>query len=52
MQRTKPHTFYDDYENDCIELWDAIEALQGEVARLNAIVKVLMLKNGVIYKEA
>lgn len=34
MQRTKPHTFYDDYENDCIELWDAIEKLQGEVAKL------------------
>jgi len=50
-QKEKPRSFYDDYENDCIELWDAIEKLQEEVKRLNNVVKVLMLKNGIIMKK-
>ena len=59
MLRTKPHTFYDDYENDCIEIWDAIEALQTKIealekdnVHLKAVVRQLMLANGIIYKEA
>lgn len=61
-KKTKRGTFYDDYEEDSIELWDHIEALeekaekqQAEIDRLKAVVKVLMLKNGVaepVKKEA
>ena len=51
MQTQKQRSFFDDYENDCIELWDAIEALQEEVKRLKAVNRVLMLKNGIITKK-
>ena len=47
----KRGSFYDDYESDCIELWDAIEKLQEEVKRLNNVVRVLRLKNGIITKK-
>ena len=42
---------HDDYETDCIEIWNAIEALQEEVKRLKAVNRVLMLKNGIITKK-
>lgn len=48
VQQRKRGTFYDDYENDCNELWDAIEKLQEEVKRLRAM---LMLMNGIITKK-
>ena len=51
MQAQKQRSFFDDYENDCIELWDAIEALQEEVKRLKDVNRVLMLKNGIITKK-
>ena len=38
--------FFDDYENDCIELWDAIEKLQETVKRLRRTVKILVEANG------
>ena len=40
-------SFYDDYEDDSIEIWDNIEELQKEVRRLKAQLKVLMNANGV-----
>lgn len=40
-------SFFDDYEDDCIEIWDDIEELQKEVRRLKAEVKVLMGSNSV-----
>ena len=53
-EKQKPRSFYDDYENDCIEIWDAIEALQTKIetlekdnARLKAVVKQLMLANDI-----
>ena len=39
--------FFDDYENDCIELWDAIEKLQETVKRLRRTVKVLVEANDI-----
>jgi len=50
--RTRPQKLMDDYEGDCIELWDAIEKLQEENKRLQAIVRQLILANGIIIKEA
>ena len=38
-------SFYDDYEEDCIELWDDIEELQKEVRTLKRQVKLLMQMN-------
>jgi len=38
-------SFYDDYEGDCIELWDDIEELQKKVRMLERQVKILMQMN-------
>jgi len=39
--KTKPQKLMDDYEGDSIELWDTIEKLQGEVAKLRKQVEEL-----------
>ena len=40
-------SFFDDYEEDCIEIWDDIEELQKEMRRVKAQLKVLLDANGV-----
>lgn len=37
--RQQGHSFFDDYESDSIELWDAIEKLQNEVEDLKKQLK-------------
>ena len=43
---------YEQYEEEQEELNAKIEKQNVEITRLKAVVKQLMLKNGIIYKEA
>jgi hypothetical protein len=40
----QPRSFYDEHESDCIEIWGAIEKLQGEVAELRKRMETLEFK--------
>jgi len=42
----RKRSFYDDYENDSIEIWDAIEEINSRIDTLHEEINVLLKLNG------